>query len=73
MMKSNIDLSADVKQISNDPFLRRIEVQNTVIKKILAKIDQVPDTEDDLKTEDEMNLISFGNDGQDDQKQEKGK
>lgn len=69
MKKNNKGQGAEVKQTNNDPFLRRIEIQNTVIKKILAEIDKVPGTEDDHKNEDEMIFISLENEGKDDQNQ----
>jgi hypothetical protein len=44
-----------------DTFLRRREVQGTLIKKILAEIDLQPKPEERLKPGDEMNFLDFAN------------
>ena len=61
MKKIEITKKTSANSPEEDTFLRRREVQGTIIKKILAKIDLQPKPEEKLKPGDEMNFLDFAN------------
>jgi hypothetical protein len=51
-----------------DPFLRRILLQGTVLKKLLAEVDQFSKTEAELINEGDKNMDSLELENKDDRK-----
>ncbi|MDP1620697.1 MAG: hypothetical protein Q8M08_00010 [Bacteroidales bacterium] len=61
MKKNELAKKTSANTSEEDTFLRRREVQGTLIKKILAEIDLQPKPEEKLKPGDEMNFLDFAN------------
>jgi hypothetical protein len=70
--KKNINNSSPGKdQDNNDPFLRRMEVQGMIIKKVLGKMDLSFKPEIEVKPEDQMNDLCFEHEENEEQEVEK--
>jgi hypothetical protein len=54
--------SPDVKPTSNEPFLRRINVQSAIIKKMLSEMEMPFKTEDDPTQETKTNRLAYEQD-----------
>jgi len=68
MKKNNTIIHQEEQQVGKDPILRRIQVQSTIIKKILAEIDKESTKEVDINTEDEMIFNSLEDESASNQK-----
>jgi hypothetical protein len=66
--KGKAKIKPEIKQISKDPVLRRIQVQSKIIKRIPAEIEQPLNLENDRKTDDEVNPVVFEYEEKDGQK-----
>jgi hypothetical protein len=67
MKKNNTHKLQDSEHTSNDPILRRIKVQNTIIKKLLMEIDVLSKPEGKLKSDDLIDNPSFDHEENEDQ------
>jgi hypothetical protein len=70
--KKNINNSSPLQdQDTNDPFLRRMEVQGIIIKKVLGKMDLPFKPEFEVNPEDKMNDLCFEQEENEEQEAEK--
>jgi hypothetical protein len=57
--------------LSDDPFIRRMEVQSSILKKVLGEMDLPFKSEIDVKQEDKMNELCFEQEENEEQEVEK--